>query len=151
MSVKPTFKGHPDEVFVSEKEVLSSTSPGSPEAIEANQKLYPPALLTEEVNALAASLGVDVTPKGKRPYDPDAFVQAIKANAIKLGEIRQKLSLQLADQAAREIALAAREEAVAFREERMAAYEKLQSGANVEEKKGWLGRLVYGDETFTHP
>jgi hypothetical protein len=114
--------GHPDDVFGgNEKPVLSSAPRAS--------------LLTEEVAALAASLGLR-TSKGNAAYEPDAFVAAVRKVHEQLEGIREQLAEQNRQQAERERDLQAREQVVEFREKRMNAFDQL-----VEVRRGFIGRL----------
>jgi hypothetical protein len=115
MEPKVKFASHPDEVFGGKGEKSVITKP----------------LLTEEVAALGASLNITSTPSGNNPYDPDAFVAAIRKTHDQLMEIKAQLTAQKDRQAAREVELRRREEAVAFREKRASGMEVISH------KKAW--------------
>lgn len=118
--IRETFNDHPDKVFSSNEECSLSL----------------PSMLTEEVAALSASLGVPAT-TGGRPYEPDAFVAAIRASHNVLMDVKEKLVKQNEEQREREIFLNARETAVKFREDRAAAWEKLHSEVNPRRTFSW--------------
>jgi hypothetical protein len=117
MEPKLKLPGHPDEVFGGK---------GEKTAI-----MKPQVMLTEEVAALGASLNITSTPSGNDPYEPDAFVAAIRKTHDQLMEIKAKLVEQKDRQAARETELKAREAEIAFREKRINGMEALAH------KKSW--------------
>jgi hypothetical protein len=95
-------------------------------------------LLSEEVNALAASLGT-VTPAGNDAYEPDAFLAAIQLKHDQLLEVKDKLMEQAVAQRETAKQLTEREAAVAFREKRVLAHEKLLG--QTAGRRGWLSFL----------
>jgi len=92
--------------------------------------------LAAEVAELSNSLAVDDNPsKPVGPYDPDAFIAALRRQHASLILVKNRLKAENEKQREREIALQTREIAVGFRERRMAAYEtlhKLRSHDGVE-------------------
>jgi hypothetical protein len=96
-----------------------------------------PILLTEEVAALAASLGL-ASSTGTAPYEPDAFIVALRRAHDSLAIIKRRLHEQNVEQGVKQAELDAREAAVAFRERRVAAHEALLT---LEGKPGLLARL----------
>jgi hypothetical protein len=118
MEPKLKLPGHPDGVF-------GATPQGIKDAAALMKQTMPQPMLTEEVNALAASFNISVTPTGNNPYEPDAFIAAIRRTHDTLADVKRQLTEQHAKQMAREEELKAREMAVAFREKRVHAMETM--------------------------
>jgi hypothetical protein len=84
------------------------------------------AALTDEVTALAASLGVSqVLVNGVPTYKPDGFIVAIKRVHDALLGVKEDLVARHEELEKREAALEAREAAVLAREERQAGFDAL--------------------------
>jgi hypothetical protein len=136
---KVSTPGHPDDVFGANKPEDRSAAALPPPLLnrpEAVLSSGPRAsLLTEEVAALAASLGLR-TSKGTAAYEPDAFIAAVRKVHEQLASVQEQLAEQHRQQSERERDLQAREQAIEFREKRMNAFDQL-----VEVRRGFLGRL----------
>jgi hypothetical protein len=125
MEPKLKLPGHPDGVFGGGDKGPWPTPEGMKEAAALIAKMGPQPMLTEEVNALAASFNIQATPTGNNPYEPDAFIAAIRRTHDTLLDVKRQLTEQHAKQAAQAEELKAREMAVTFREKRVHAMETM--------------------------
>jgi hypothetical protein len=96
------------------------------EAKPARRRRAPAANLTDEVTALAQSLGVQaVNVDGTATYKPKGFITAIKRVHDALLAVQEDLVARQAALEAAEAALEARELAIQAREEQQAAFDAL--------------------------